>query len=654
MTRFLPTSLRARLLMLLLAAVLPPLVLLGWIALGERRHAEAGARAEAQRLVRTATLRHREAIDHARQMLMALSHLEPVRARDPAQCRPLLAGLVAENPPVAALAVLDREGRVVAAAGELGPLDGQPWLRRATAFTLGTPPESLVAGQIPGLLCAQPVRDAAGRPQALVVARLRLDWLRSAGEELRRMPGGTLTVFDRRGRVLARYPGDGGSTARADPREGFVRLALAHREGTGEARGLDGVERLYAFAPLESPPERPLWVSVGVSAAEAFAPARRTFAVSLGVLALLGAGLLLMGWHALRLIVLRRIEALLAATRRLAAGEEHVRVGTSYSRSELGELTRAFDDMTAALERRSVERDRAEAALRDSEARKTAIFESAPDAIVTLDHQGTILEINAAAERLFALSRAEAVGRDLPGLVLAPELREAVRRELLTHAELGRSVLVAAPLESHITRLDGAEVPVRITFTPIAAASGPPLYSAHLRDLTDERRLTDALRAMSLVDDLTGLYNRRGFLALGRQALRGATRTRVPVLLLFADLDHLKLVNDTFGHAEGDRALQEAAQVLREVFRASDIAARVGGDEFAVLAPEASRAGATRAARRLRERIDARNRAADRRWTLEMSVGLTRWDPAHPRTIEELLAEGDALMYEQKRARYAS
>jgi diguanylate cyclase (GGDEF)-like protein len=165
------------------------------------------------------------------------------------------------------------------------------------------------------------------------------------------------------------------------------------------------------------------------------------------------------------------------------------------------------------------------------------------------------------------------------------------------------------------------------------------------------RRMLSELRALSLVDQLTGLSNRRGFLLLAEQQLKVANRTKRGMVFVFADLDGMKQINDTMGHQVGDLALVEAAHVLRETFRESDIIARIGGDEFAIVAIEADKEGAEALTRRVQEVLAARNAKGDRRYSLSMSVGVARYDPGSPCTLDELLARADELMYRQKHVR---
>ncbi|MBI2953370.1 MAG: diguanylate cyclase [Chloroflexi bacterium] len=172
-----------------------------------------------------------------------------------------------------------------------------------------------------------------------------------------------------------------------------------------------------------------------------------------------------------------------------------------------------------------------------------------------------------------------------------------------------------------------------------------------IRYAIERQRLLAELRALSLVDELTGLYNRRGFSILAQQQLKIADRTRRGMLLLFVDLDSLKMINDTLGHRQGDLVLKEAANILKATFRESDIIARIGGDEFTVLNIETPWSRAEAITAHLHEVVEAHNSLANGSCELSMSVGMAWYDPDQPCSIDELLARADASMYEQKRVK---
>ena len=169
-----------------------------------------------------------------------------------------------------------------------------------------------------------------------------------------------------------------------------------------------------------------------------------------------------------------------------------------------------------------------------------------------------------------------------------------------------------------------------------------------LRYGIERHRVQKNLQSMSLSDDLTGLQNRRGFLALAEQHLR-LIRRKGAALLVYLDLDELKTINDTFGHTEGNRALAETADILRACFRQSDILGRLGGDEFAVFMTDACQNTARKVKKRLQGRLDVCNAHSGRRYRLSLSIGVAEVPLVGRPNVEDLLGTADRLMYEQKR-----
>jgi len=171
------------------------------------------------------------------------------------------------------------------------------------------------------------------------------------------------------------------------------------------------------------------------------------------------------------------------------------------------------------------------------------------------------------------------------------------------------------------------------------------------QDITERKQAEEQLRELSLLDELTGLHNRRGFLVLATQQIKIADRMKQKAILVFADMDNLKQVNDTLGHKEGDQALIDIANILKGALRASDIIARWGGDEFVGLTLESVENAGEVVLSRLQENVAAHNRRGERAHTLSISFGVTFYDPERPCALEELLERGDKQMYEQKQKR---
>jgi diguanylate cyclase (GGDEF)-like protein len=173
------------------------------------------------------------------------------------------------------------------------------------------------------------------------------------------------------------------------------------------------------------------------------------------------------------------------------------------------------------------------------------------------------------------------------------------------------------------------------------------IYKPLQLQLSQLIRLKKMLSSLSFTDELTSLYNRRGFMTLSEKQLQIAGRLKKRMLAIFVDVNDLKLINDKFGHQEGDEALIESANVLKRTFRESDIIARIGGDEFAVLLIEETQNSSNILRDRLKRNLVDIN-AEKRNYKLSLSVGIISCEPDCKYTIDELLALADKAMYEDK------
>jgi diguanylate cyclase (GGDEF)-like protein len=170
----------------------------------------------------------------------------------------------------------------------------------------------------------------------------------------------------------------------------------------------------------------------------------------------------------------------------------------------------------------------------------------------------------------------------------------------------------------------------------------------------ERQRVQIELLHLSFNDDLTGLYNRRGFLTLTQHQIKLACRTGKFFLVAFIDLDGLKQINDTFGHQEGNHALVETANILRDSFRQCDILARIGGDEFAVFVADATQDNGDIVKQRVQQKLELCNTDPSRRYQLSFSVGVVPANGSNGCDIEQILVQADAAMYEQKQSKRCS
>lgn len=172
-----------------------------------------------------------------------------------------------------------------------------------------------------------------------------------------------------------------------------------------------------------------------------------------------------------------------------------------------------------------------------------------------------------------------------------------------------------------------------------------------IKDITRQKKLEEQaseLHTISLTDELTGLYNRRGFITLAEQQLKISKRNNLKLLLFYMDMDNLKWINDNLGHNEGDAALIATVNIIKKTFRESDIIARMGGDEFALLARDASEKDAETCKDHLANNMSAYNSQSNHPYKLSISIGVKSYDPEHPCSIDELILQADKLMYKDK------
>lgn len=158
------------------------------------------------------------------------------------------------------------------------------------------------------------------------------------------------------------------------------------------------------------------------------------------------------------------------------------------------------------------------------------------------------------------------------------------------------------------------------------------------------------LQRLSLKDDLTGLLNRRGFLSLALHHVKIAQRENWKTMLLFADVDNLKAINDSYGHAEGDQVLRSVGDILRDTFRTSDLIARLGGDEFIAFAVNTTEDGAKKIISRLEEQVQQHNRDLQK-YQLSISYGVAIFDPETELSLEEMIAQADVELYKHKHSK---
>ncbi len=291
------------------------------------------------------------------------------------------------------------------------------------------------------------------------------------------------------------------------------------------------------------------------------------------------------------------------------------------------------------------QRDRAEKKLRHSEARYRALAGNLNYGICRCSVDGRFLEANEAMVSMLGYgSREELLALD----IACNPLQDPDRRVQLL-GQTGADALVD-PLEIEWKRKDQTTLKVRLSGREVISEQGKlEAYEIIVEDVTRQRELEDHLRRQAARDSLTGLANYRQLVDVLDSEIKRSTRTNREFAMLFFDLDHLKLINDRFGHLVGSQALCRLADVLFSCCRDIDTAARFGGDEFAVVLPETNVVAAKLVAQRICENVANDDKGPK----ISASVGIAVY-PQDGDTIEQLLSQADSALYSMKRGRVAA
>ncbi len=300
----------------------------------------------------------------------------------------------------------------------------------------------------------------------------------------------------------------------------------------------------------------------------------------------------------------------------------------------------------------TIERRQAEEAKRRSEERFRSVADTAKDAIVSADSNGKIVFWNTAAENIFGYSTNEIIGK--PVAAIMPEgFREAHKKGMNRMVSTGESKIIGQTVELVGLGKDGREFPLELSLSTWLS-NEKRYFTGIARDITERKNLEKKLRTLALSDELTGLSNRRGFFSVAEHLLKIAKRQKQGIYLLYADVDNFKDINDTFGHKEGDNALIDIANILRTNYRESDVVARIAGDEFVVILIGTTGDCVEMIISRLQEKLDDHNNKSNRSYKLSLSVGIAYYDPENPCSVDELLVQGDKMMYKQKQHKQKS
>lgn len=395
-------SLRFRTLLLVLLAVVPALLLLGYTARQQRRMATERTRDTTLRLARLVASDVQGRVEGAREMLTTLAELPAIQERDKAGSERALRNLLLQHPSYANIGAIAPNGQVVASARPMPPqvnLGDRSYFQRALrsrGFAVGDYQVGRIT-RTSTVNFAYPVLDAAGRVRVVVFAALRLDWVASFSQW--NLPDRTMFLLvNDAGSVLLGYPNPNAWVGRKMDDTDFMRRIFADKEGHAEGTALDGTSRVIAFTPLHLMKEsRPVAVVIGVPMDSVYREIDRYYLQSMLGMGLVAALALMAAWIGGNLFFLRQVKALVRTARRIRGGDLGARTGLHHGRDELSRLTQAFDAMAESLE--------------DLTGRHELILASAGEGIYGVDREGRSTFANPAAARMLGYRPEEMLGR---------------------------------------------------------------------------------------------------------------------------------------------------------------------------------------------------------------------------------------------------
>lgn len=493
------SSLRFRLILIVLLATLPAMALVLYTGMEQRQGAAQYAMEETKRLIKLGALHQAREIDEIHRLLLLMSSLIPSGPEGMESCSAGLSELSRRNPQYLNLGVIGSDGRVACSAHPSGAgmdLSDRDYFQRAIkggGFSIGSYRTERVSGKT-SINFGYPIKDAEGHVRGVAFAALDLAWLNALVNHAKLPQGASLTVVDREGTILARYPSPEAWVGRVVPNTDILRALLkAEDEGVAEGVGIDGTRRLFAYTPLDDPPHS-TFLYTGIPTATVYEGANRALLRNLAALALVSM-LALAAAHLFgHLFVMRRVDALAAAARQLAAGNLTVRAQTSIGARELAHIGRALDELAESLEQRSIERDQMEAALRQSEAKFRTLVEQIPVAtyVAALDARRAFLYVSPQVETLLGFDP-EDFDKD-PEIWtnrLHPDDRERVLRE----AARCRDEKDLFVCEYRMLTLFDHVKWIRDEAMIVSSDLGEPLFmQGVLIDVTEQKRAEDELR----------------------------------------------------------------------------------------------------------------------------------------------------------------
>jgi PAS domain S-box-containing protein/putative nucleotidyltransferase with HDIG domain len=487
---------RTRLLIIVILAIFPSIVLTIVNSSESRHQAEKNVKEDLQNLSLLLSEEEKHAFNDERMLLVSLAGLPEIRSGDDQACSRQLASFLTANPNNLNLGVIDKNGLIFCSALPInGSIDvsDRSYFQHALEFrdfSIGDYQLGRITGK-PAVNFGLPVLDPSGQVDRVVFGALDLGYLSRLLQEAALPPGDTVTVLDRNGTILARFPETEalvGESIGTQP----IFSAILNQAGNGSlvSPGLDGIPRLFAFNKLRvSQQDADSFLLIGVPEDIAYADADRLLRRNLIGIALASTLALAATWLIAHLAIVRPVYSLMMATRRLASGKLDERVDQLDGHGELSRLGQAFNEMASALEKRDLEMQHAHDALQESEQRYRTVFEDVPVGLYRTTPGGEILDANPALLEMFAYPDLETLRAvNAKDIYVSPSDRERL-------ATLHEGQEIVRDFETQLYRYDGKLIWVRDTVRSIRDAYGElKFFEGSLQDVTNYKLAVEGLR----------------------------------------------------------------------------------------------------------------------------------------------------------------
>ena len=627
-------GLHARLVALVLLAATPALVFILYSGLDLRKRAEAETLDRVQQVVNLAAKTQQQLFQETHQLLSVIAHVPQVRQGSDDVCSAFLAKLLKQHPRYANIGAMHSNGDIFCSAlpmkSRINSADRLYF--RLTMLTRNPAVGEYQIGRITGkptINLSYPILDASGEVKTVLFAAIDLTWLQQLATDSQLPENSSFTMIDRNGAILLRHPDSEKWLGRSAANANLFVIMRSSGDGIMQTRGLDDVERLYAFTTLrESSGEAQAYLSVGIPATVAFAAANETLLRGLTGLGMVILLTLAIAWIGGDMLILRRVGALLSAVRGVTRGDFSARTEVTSQNDEIGELSRAFDNMAAQLEQRDIRIKKAEVHIARLN-RVYAVLSGINSAIIRIHDRHELLQEAcriAVDEGDFRLACISLIDREtfslIPTFIAGPdqpplhEIRLRLPKDESYNANdigagllAGESVIIndlardrRAAMNKEIALARGyrscALLPLQI--------SGKVMGCLHLYadevDLFDDQEIKllhelaadislgleyiekeDKLHNLANYDLLTGLPNRVLHRDRLEQALSRAKHHGRHVAVMTLHIDRLKEINSLHGQHVGDMLLREAARRLRLLVREGDTVARASSSVFSIV-----------------------------------------------------------------------